>query len=91
MKIEHMDNGSTGEFFVNNEIGEKVAELSYFYETPKRLNANHTFVDPSLRGQGVADALYQALVSFVQKETLELIPSCSYIASKWQYSKNKNN
>ena len=45
--------------------GRKIAKLTYFYETPDTINANHTFVDDSLRGQGVADKLYQALINFI--------------------------
>ena len=28
--------------------------------------------------------LYQALVAFIQENQLKLVPSCSYIAKKWQ-------
>jgi len=48
------------------------------------INANHTYVSETLRGQGVADKLYQALVAFIQENQLKLVPSCSYIAKKWQ-------
>jgi len=44
----------------------------------------HTFVDDSLRGQGVADKLYQALIHFIQAKKLTLHPTCSYIARKWE-------
>ena len=57
MSLQHHDNGKLGEFFLLNEQGKKIAKLTYFYETPDTINANHTFVDDSLRGQGVADKL----------------------------------
>ena len=47
----------------------KSLKLTYFYETPDTINANHTFVDESLRGQGVADKLYQALIHFIQAKS----------------------
>ena len=62
MSLQHHDNGEQGEFFLLDGHGKKIAKLTYFYETPNTINANHTFVDDSLRGQGVADKLYQALI-----------------------------
>ena len=57
MSLQHHDNGERGEFFLLDEQGKKIAKLTYFYETLDTINANHTFVDDSLRGQGVADKL----------------------------------
>ena len=87
MNIEHESQESPqkcGRFWVKNEIGEMVAELTYFYEDAHTINANHTFVDPCLRGQGVADKPYHALVDFVQAKQLILHPTCSYIMAKWE-------
>lgn len=64
--------------------GRKSRNSPIFYETPDTINANHTFVDDSLRGQGVADKLYQALIHFIQAKKLTLHPTCSYIARKWE-------
>lgn len=84
MNLQHQDDGQQGEFFLLDTHGSKIACLSYFYETPQRINANHTFVDTSLRGQGIADKLYQALMTFIEQQGLELHPTCSYIEKKWQ-------
>ena len=84
MSLQHHDNGKLGEFFLLNEQGKKIAKLTYFYETPDTINANHTFVDDSLRGQDVADKLYQALIHFIQAKKLTLHPTCSYIVRKWE-------
>ena len=84
MSLQHQDNGKQGEFFLLDEQGKKIAKLTYFYETPDTINANHTFVDDSLRWQGVADKLYQALIHFIQAKKLTLHPTCSYIARKWE-------
>lgn len=84
MNIQHKEFDQQGEFFVLSEQGEKVARLTYFYETPNKINANHTFVSPQLRGQGVADKLYQALISLISERGLELNPTCSYLAKKYR-------
>ncbi|PJG84525.1 GNAT family N-acetyltransferase [Conservatibacter flavescens] len=90
MDIQHTYNNEQGEFFLLNETGAKIAKLSYYFVDKHTINANHTFVDPSLRGQGIADKLYQALSDFVQQKQLDLIPSCHYIATKWQKERSKN-
>ena len=48
MSLQHHDNGEQGEFFLLDEQEKKIAKLTYFYETPDTINANHTFVDDSL-------------------------------------------
>ena len=88
MQIQHQQHADHGEFFLLSKTGEKLAELNYFFETPNRINANHTFVSETLRGQGVAEQLYQALSQFVRDNQLELNPTCSYIAKKWERDQN---
>ncbi len=89
MQIQHNQTAQNGEFFILNEQQEKIAELTYFFEDSNTINANHTFVSDCLRGQGVADKLYQALRNFIKENNLKLIPTCSYIARKWEREQSK--
>ncbi|MFW1755147.1 GNAT family N-acetyltransferase [Acinetobacter wanghuae] len=41
--------------------------------------ADHTWVDPLLRGEGLARQLLDALVSFAREKHLKIIPQCSYV------------
>ncbi len=84
MNIQHRQTESNGEFFLLDQNGNKVAELTYFFVDEQTINANHTYVSETLRGQGVADQLYRELVNFVRDKKLKLIPTCSYIVKKWQ-------
>ncbi|OZN24187.1 GNAT family N-acetyltransferase [Actinobacillus seminis] len=84
MDIQHQYDATQGEFFIVDERQRKIAELSYFFVDAQTINATHTFVSEALRGQGVADKLYRSLVTFVRGHQLKLIPTCSYIAIKWQ-------
>ena len=84
MNIQHKQTESNGEFFLLDQNGDKVAELTYFFVDEQTINANHTYVSETLRGQGVADQLYRELVIFVRDKKLKLIPTCSYIVKKWQ-------
>ncbi|BFU64953.1 GNAT family N-acetyltransferase [Rodentibacter abscessus] len=89
MNIQHRELDGRGEFFILSEQGERLAELTYVYETNNRINANHTFVSNQLRGQGIADKLYQALITFLAENQLELHPTCSYIERKWERDNQK--
>jgi predicted GNAT family acetyltransferase len=41
--------------------------------------ATETFVDPSLRGQGVAKKLLDETVSYARQNGLKIKPKCSYV------------
>lgn len=84
MDIQHNLQDKEGEFFLLDGQQNKVAKLSYYFVDEYSINAHHTYVSETLRGQGVADKLYQALIHFVKQQNLKLIPSCSYIAKKWE-------
>lgn len=43
---------------------------------------DHTIVDPSLRGQGVAKLLLKGLVTMAREENLKIVPACSFIVTK---------
>lgn len=86
MQIQHQHNAQHGAFFIEQN-GNRIAELSYRTLNENTLDANHTFVDSSLRGQGIADKLYQAFIEFVDQNGYQVRPSCSYIESKMRREK----
>lgn len=61
----------------NNDL---LAEITFPYTDEKKdtVNINHTFVDPSLRGQGMAGKLMAALIDEITKRNLKAVPTCSY-------------
>lgn len=79
MHFQHQDNGQSGEFFSLNASGQRVAEMSYVWSNEHKIIANHTWVDDSLRGQGVARQLLDALVAFAREKTLKIVATCSYV------------
>lgn len=79
--IEHTDNGQYGAFFIA-EQGKRLAELTYEYTHPQTIDANHTFVDPSLRNQGIAEKLLNALLQFTEQKQLNITASCCYVSAK---------
>lgn len=68
--------------YLNDDQNHMVAVVTF----PKRdegvVTIDHTFVDPSLRGQGVAGKLMEAAVAYLRSANLKAMPSCSY-AVKW--------
>lgn len=84
-KIELIEKEKEGVFEIRE--GESLlAELNFRKVAPGKIDAYHTFVDSSLRGQGIADKLYEALRAYAEERKLEIVATCSYIAKKMQQS-----
>ena len=64
------------------ETGDLLAEITFPYVDENTVDVNHTFVDASLRGQGIAGKLMQELVDELEKRGLKAVPTCSY-AQGW--------
>ncbi len=79
MQFQHEDNGQLGEFFAVDAAGERVPEITYVWSSEYTVIANHTWVDDSLRGQGVARQLLDVLVEFAREKNLKILPTCSYV------------
>ena len=79
MQFQHLDHGQQGEFFAVNASGQRIAEISYVWSGEHKIIANHTWVDDSLRGQGVARELLDVLVAFAREKNLKIIGTCSYV------------
>ena len=71
-----------GRIFANDEHGRLVAEITFPDLSDAAVNLNHTFVDRSLRGQGIADQLIRLAIDQVEERGLRIRLSCSY-AKDW--------
>ena len=88
MQFQHQDNGHHGEFFSMTETGQRNAEISYLWQGEHQIIANHTWVDDSLRGQGVARQLLNTLVEFAREKQLKIVPTCSYVEVMFRREKS---
>lgn len=70
--------------FLNNENNKMVAEVTFPNIRENVVNINHTFVDDSLRGQGVASNLLKALAEKLREDNLKAYPTCSYAVAWFQ-------
>lgn len=68
--------------YLENEEGKTVAEVTFPHISNDKVNVNHTFVDSSLRGQGMAGKLMTALAADLKKNNKKAQATCSY-AVEW--------
>ena len=76
--IRQSDNG----FYIESENGERSAEITFADRDENVIEVDHTFVDPSLRGQGVAGKLLNKVVEYARDTNKKIIPVCSYAQAK---------
>lgn len=67
--------------FCKNEEGKLLAEITFPSAGSDTVDINHTFVDDSLRGQGVAGRLMEEAVSILSSSGRKAHTSCSYAAA----------
>lgn len=68
--------------YATNEAGDTIAEITFPPVDSTTVNIDHTFVDDSLRGQGVAGQLVQAAAESLRRSGKKAVATCSY-AQKW--------
>ena len=72
--------------YVENE-GKVVAEVEFEKISDNTYNIYHTFVDESLRGQGIAQELVKKAVEYIKKNNCKVEATCSY--AKHYLEKNR--
>ncbi len=72
----------TNRIYASNENGTLIAEVTFPKTGDNTVDINHTFVDDSLRGQGVAGKLLELAAKELRATGRKAFLSCSY-AVKW--------
>ena len=72
----------SNKIYLNDDQNHMIAVVTFPKLSEGIVNLDHTFVDPSLRGQGVAGKLMEAAVAYFRSNDLKVKPTCSY-AVKW--------
>lgn len=80
MNFTHNEN----QIALYSATGDLLAEITFPYTDAQKdtVNVDHTFVDASLRGQGIAGKLMIELVKELSDRNLKAVPTCSY-AVNW--------
>lgn len=68
--------------YLNDENNHMIAVVTFPKVQDNVVNIDHTFVDNSLRGQGIAGRLMEEAVMQLRENNLKAKLSCSY-AVKW--------
>lgn len=68
--------------FYYEKDGERLGEVSYLKAAHNQvLVLNHTYVDPSLRGQNIARQLVDAVCDLARSQGQKVQPDCRYAAA----------
>lgn len=68
-----------------NQAGQMDAEITYQVDGDV-LIVDHTYVDPSLRGQGIGKKLVDKLADFARQNRKKLHPTCPYVVELFNKS-----
>lgn len=73
--------------YIEDSNGKVVAEIEFEEIEKGVFNIHHTFVDESLRGQGIAAKLVEKAVEEIQSRNGKVTATCSY-AKLWLEKNN---
>ncbi|MCH1983214.1 N-acetyltransferase [Ruminococcus sp. OA3] len=75
-------NHDKNRIYLPDDRDNTLAEVTFPAISDDTVNINHTFVDNSLRGQGVAGKLMETVAKLLQSQNKKAVLTCSY-AVKW--------
>jgi predicted GNAT family acetyltransferase len=82
--IERVAEAGGGRAFVIAERGKRIAEMVFTAGGPQRIVIDHTWVDDSLRGMGVARKLLDALVAWARASKTGVTAVCPYAKAQFE-------
>lgn len=77
----------SGRIYNMDDKGELMAEVTFEDKGDAKINVDHVYVNPVLRGQGTAGKLMLVLVDYLRSNKFKATATCSY-ANGW-FKKNK--
>lgn len=80
--ITHSESESEGRYEARVEGRNGSGKLTYSRVSPTKIIAEHTVVDDSLRGTGVATALVERLVADARSNGVTVVPQCSFVKAQ---------
>jgi predicted GNAT family acetyltransferase len=78
MLVTHEQRDGGGMFSTTRD-GARIAEMTYRRVGESRIVIDHTQVDVSLRGRGVARSLLDAAVAWARQSSTKISATCSYV------------
>ncbi|WP_446899261.1 GNAT family N-acetyltransferase [Clostridium sp. LBM24168] len=77
-----------GRIYSLGENNELMAETTFLTKKNGEVDINHTYINPVLRGQGMAGKMMNVVSQFLRKNELRAVATCPY-ANDW-LKKHKN-
>lgn len=74
-------------FYIGESLEDAKAKISYEVLDDKTISIDHTWVDSSLQGQGIAKKLMDELIQWAREEKLQVAATCSYAVK--QFARDK--
>ncbi len=71
-----------GRIYSTDENGELMCETTFVSKKNGELVIDRTYVNPILRGQGMADKMMVVITEYLRKNRLKVSATCPY-ANKW--------
>lgn len=71
-------------FYLDDANGENIAEITMSPTSETLKIIDHTWVDDSLRGQGVAAKLVEAVVNDAREKGYKILPLCPFAKSEFE-------
>lgn len=72
--------------YMEDDGGETIAEITFVPSNSQLIIIDHTFVDDSFRGQGIASKLVASAVDMAREQNKKVIPLCPF--AKREFEKN---
>lgn len=82
MSADMLFHEEPGRIYAEDENGKVIAEIVFPEVRPGVCEIMHTYVDDTLRGQGIAGKLMTLAVAAIERDGKTVTASCSY-AVKW--------
>lgn len=74
-------------YYLENAEKQLIAEITFTEPNDEYFIIDHTFVDNSLRGKGIAQALVKEVVTKAREEHKTIIPLCPFAKSEFEKKK----
>lgn len=71
-----------GRIYGTDEKGELMCEATFNFKENGEIDIDHTYVNPILRGQGVAGEMMVVVANYLREKGLKTTATCSY-ANIW--------
>jgi predicted GNAT family acetyltransferase len=85
--VAHEEQDGRGSFTIERD-GARIGLMTYRRSDASHVAIDHTEVDPSLRGGGIARRLLDAAVAWARQTNTKITPRCSYVAVQFRRDKS---